>query len=76
MRNVGKILAVSKTLYFTQGKESPVKKKVKKLGLHVETVRQLTGNWCENVVGGALTQAAGTVCTTCTHVCSACRPCA
>ena len=52
-----------------------MKKSVKKLGLHVETLRNLEGPCIAHINGGARTDAPGTVCTTCTNVCSFCHPC-
>lgn len=52
-----------------------MKKPVKKLGLHAETLRNLNGPCLLNVGGAAPTQMAQTICTSCTHVCSNCRPC-
>ena len=51
-----------------------MKKTMKKLALHAETLQNLNGPCLLNV-GGAATQMAATVCTSCTHICSNCRPC-
>jgi len=75
LRNAGKIRALSQTLQPARQGDN-VKKTMKKLGLHAETLSNLNGPCLENVGGAAVTQMAGTVCTSCTHVCSNCRPCA
>lgn len=51
-----------------------MKKAMKKLQLHVETLRNLSGP-CLTHVAGAVTQAAATICATCTRACSGCAPC-
>ena len=60
---------------FRDRKGASMKKSVKKLGLHVETLRNLEGPCIAHINGGARTDAPGTVCTTCTNVCSFCHPC-
>jgi hypothetical protein len=52
-----------------------MKKAFKKLGLNAETLRNLSDPSLTRVDGGARTENA-TVCTTCTHGCSGCQPCA
>jgi natural product precursor len=48
-------------------------KKVKKLALNAETLKNLDDEDLKNVAGGAT----GTIrCSFCTHACSACFPCA
>jgi hypothetical protein len=47
-----------------------MKKHVKRLALHKETLRSLAGEHLDGVAGGFVTQ----VCP-CTHTCDSCSPC-
>jgi len=51
-----------------------MKKGVKKLSLNAETLSRLDRFDLEAVNGGRTVNA--TICTTCTHGCSGCQPCA